>query len=406
MARCIGASLRNQWQATSLQREACCDEGRGTCRLHRRRPKLHMLHEFLTANRSEILRLARARVATRTAPQPTPEEMAVGVPRFFDELVSILSNHREDSDLLEEDATLHGERRLQGGFTVAQVVHDYGDICQAITQLAIELDASIGTQEFKTLNNCLDNAIAQAVTQYARERARLTSDEEIQRLGFFAHELRNHLQTANLSYQALKTGTVAIGGSTGAVLGRSIAGLNELVNRTLAQVRLEAGIHPSERIEIGPFLEEVEAAASIVARDCGMSLSIERGSAGVSIEADRQLLGSALSNLLQNAFKFSHASGHVRLSTTATADRVLIEVEDQCGGMLQTAQIDELFKGFRQRGTNRSGLGLGLAITKRAIESMRGTVRARNTAAVGCVFTINLPRLVSPGEQSLGGQEG
>lgn len=354
-----------------------------------------MLHEFLTANRAEILRLTRARVATRMAPQPTEEEMALGIPRFFDELVSVLSNESEGSDILDRDATLHGERRQRGGFTVAQVVHDYGDICQVVTQLAIDLNAHIGTQEFKTLNNCLDNAIAQAVTQYARERARLTSDEEVQRLGFLAHELRNHLQTASLSYEALKTGTVAIGGSTGAVLGRSIASLQDLVNRTLAQVRLEAGIYHHERIEIIPFLEEVEAAGSIVARDCGISLSIERGSPDVVVEADRQLLGSAVSNLLQNAFKFTHASGHVRLSTSATSDRVMIDVEDQCGGLLKAGQIDELFEGFRQSGRDRSGLGLGLAITKRAIESMSGTVRAHNNADIGCVFTIELPRLVS-----------
>ena len=65
------------------------------------------------------------------------------------------------------------------------------------------------------------------------------------------------------------------------------------------------------------------------------------------------------------------------------------------GGLLEPGQIEGLFEGFRQHGRDRSGLGLGLAITKRAIESMSGTVRAHNNPGMGCVFTIDLPRLVS-----------
>jgi signal transduction histidine kinase len=354
-----------------------------------------MLREFLVSNREEILRVARARVAKRAAPQPTHEELTVGIPRFFDELVSLLNSDRDFSDALDQDAILHGQERQHSGFTIAQVVHDYGDLCQVITQLALDLNARISTVEFKILNGCLDNAIAQAVTQHSRERARLTSNEEVQRLGFLAHELRNHLQTANLSYLALKTGTVAIGGSTGAVLGRSLASLQALVDRTMAQVRLDAGIQHHQRIEIAPFLEEVEAEAAMVAQTHRMSLSVERGKTGIAVEADRQLLGSAVSNLLQNAFKYSHEHGHVRLRTNATHDRVVIEVEDQCGGLLNAEQITELFEEFRHGGQDRSGLGLGLAIAKRAIESMLGTVRARNKAGIGCVFTVDLPRLVS-----------
>jgi len=54
---------------------------------------------------------------------------------------------------------------LQHGFTVDQVVHDYGDLCQAITKLAVDRGAAIQVEEFRTLNRCLDNAIADAVTE-------------------------------------------------------------------------------------------------------------------------------------------------------------------------------------------------------------------------------------------------
>ena len=53
---------------------------------------------------------------------------------------------------------------------MSQVVHDYGDVCQAITDLAVEAAKPISADDFRTLNRCLDDAIAGAVTEYGRER--------------------------------------------------------------------------------------------------------------------------------------------------------------------------------------------------------------------------------------------
>jgi hypothetical protein len=70
--------------------------------------------------------------------------------------------------------------RLVGlGFTVSQVVHDYGDICQAITEWAVEQNAPITTDEFHVLNRCLDTAIADAVTEHARITAASRSADEL-----------------------------------------------------------------------------------------------------------------------------------------------------------------------------------------------------------------------------------
>lgn len=355
-----------------------------------------MLHEFLISHREEILDRSRARVATRASPQPTTLEITVGIPLFLDQLIATLGGAVDREGSIRQDASIHGELRQHMGFTVAQVVRDYGDICQVVTQLAIELAAPIDTEEFMTLNACLDDAIAEAVTEFGRQRERTIAEEETRRLGFLGHELRDSLHTASLCYDILKSGTVAIGGSTGAVLGRSLATLRTLVDRTLAQVRLDAGVHHCERVEIAPLLAEVEATGIIMAQARGLSLSLERGKPDVAVSADRQLLGSAIANLLQNAFKFTHEKGHVHLSSDATSDRVLIEVEDECGGLLQPGQIEQLFADFHQDGHDRTGLGLGLAISKRAIETLGGSVRARNIANKGCVFTIDLPRLCEP----------
>jgi hypothetical protein len=69
---------------------------------------------------------------------------------------------------IEKSAIQHGHDLPLHGFTVSQVVHDYGDICQAISELAVQLNASVSTDDFRMLNRCLDEAIARAATHYAR----------------------------------------------------------------------------------------------------------------------------------------------------------------------------------------------------------------------------------------------
>jgi signal transduction histidine kinase len=83
------------------------------------------------------------------------------------------------------------------------------------------------------------------------------------------------------------------------------------------------------------------------------------------------------------------------LSAYALADRIRIEVEDHCGG-LPLGFADNVFLPFKQRGEDKSGLGLGLSICRRSIESNNGVLTVRDVAGSGCVFTIELPRHTLP----------
>jgi signal transduction histidine kinase len=287
-------------------------------------------------------------------------------------------------------AALHGGELLQRGFTVAQVVHDYGDLCQAITELALEYGLPISTQDFHTLNRCLDNAIASAVTEYARRRDLDSSEAEFRRHGFFAHELRSHLQSALLAFQVVKSGQVGMAGSTLGVLERSLRGLRDLIDRSVSEVRLDAGMYRKERIRVSDFIEETEIHASLEANDRGLQFGVERVDETLVVDVDRQLFASAISNLLQNAFKFTQPSSHVQLRAVHRDDRVSIEIEDECGG-LPPGATESLFKPFEQRGADRSGLGLGLAISRRAIEMDGGRISVRDIPGKGCVFIIDMP---------------
>jgi signal transduction histidine kinase len=360
-----------------------------------------VFRESLTANRAEIIARTRAKVAARAAPRATDEELEHGVPLFLDQLVETLtvSPTPSDAQAIGGSAARHGGDLLKRGFTLAQVVHDYGGVCQAVTELADETKASITAAEFHTFNRCLDDAIAQAVTEYARLRERTIGDEGTERLGFLAHELRNSLATATMAFESLRTGNVGIGGSTSALLGRSLRRLSTLIDASLAHVRLESGTISPERIEVREFVEEVEVGASMEANARQLTLAVTRVETGVAVEADRQLLAAAVANLLQNAYKFCRSGGRVSLKTSSTEDRVLIEVEDECGG-LPPGTADELFRPFEQRSSNRTGLGLGLSIARKSIAACGGTIRVQNLPAVGCLFTIDLPRL-APGDNGL-----
>ena len=355
-----------------------------------------MLSEFIAINRDEITRRCRAKVTARSIPPPSPAEIDHGVPLFLEQLVGALRLGLSSSPEIGRSAVLHGHDLLLQGLTVSQVVHDYGDICQAITDLAVESNAPISTEDFRTLNRCLDDAIAGAVTQYGRERNQSTLDEESargsERLGFLAHELRNLTNTALVAFEVLKTGNVGVSGSTGTVLHRSLIRLGALIGRSLEEVRLSQSVRNRERFLVSGFIDELVPAATLMATERGIRLTVMPVEEGITIEADREILSAVMGNLLQNAFKFTQPRTTVTLRVGASADRVLIEVEDECGG-LPDGDLSGLFRPFGQQNADRSGLGLGLAFSRWGIEANHGRISARNHPDVGCVFTVDLPRV-------------
>jgi len=358
-----------------------------------------MLDRFVADNRDAIIALARARVAARMAPKASEAELANGIPVFLDQLGMALrqaeSSSLIDHDQLGKTAARHGHDLQRMGLTIGQVVHDYGDVCQSITELAVEQQVQIPAEEFRTLNLCLDDAIAGAVTEFSDQREQSISDEGTERLGALAHEMRNLLNVATLAFEAIKSGHVATGGSTGLVLGRSLRGLRDLVDRSLTDVRLDAGIGRFELISVPGFIEEIEVGAALHAREREIALTVTSVDPTVTVEGDRQILAALMANLLQNAFKFTTKGGHVSLATRTTSEHVMFDVEDSCGG-LPPGKTEDLFRPYEQRGTDRSGVGLGLAICMKAAKAHGGELHARDLPGKGCVFTLQLPRKPPP----------
>ena len=146
-----------------------------------------MLHDFLSANRGDLIDRCRLKVSQRPAPKASHRELEHGIPLFIDQLIKTLRMEQApqpelsravsgpsgggEASEIGETAAQHGRELLQQGFTVDQVVHDYGDLCQAVTDPADEQDAPIEIDEYRTLNRCLDNAIAGATCRSSRASA-------------------------------------------------------------------------------------------------------------------------------------------------------------------------------------------------------------------------------------------
>lgn len=199
------------------------------------------------------------------------------------------------------------------------------------------MNEPISTDDFRMLNRCLDDVIAGAVTEFGRQQNQSTLNGETargnERTGFLAHEMRNLLNTAIIAFEVLKTGNVGVGGSTGTVLHRSLMRARALTGRSLAQVSLIQGVQNREQFPVAGFIDELALAATMEGSSRGIELRVMPVEDGIVIEADRQVLTAVVMNLVQNAFKFTRAGTTVVLRVGASAERVLIEVEDECGGL-------------------------------------------------------------------------
>jgi signal transduction histidine kinase len=204
--------------------------------------------------------------------------------------------------------------------------------------------------------------------------------------------LRNGLSIINTSLHLIRSGTVGFGGSTGQVLDRTLKRQQELIDRSLAEVRLR--VDPKVHKESALLLQLIDQIVATSEAETSekkqvLEISVEPG---LKIEADQYLLLSAVSNLVQNAIKYSCRGGTIRIRGHGVGQQTIIEVEDECGG-LASATPNDLFKPFEQHNKNRNGLGLGLPIAQRAIALNDGTIDVRNLPGRGCVFRISLPRM-------------
>lgn len=349
-----------------------------------------MLHELLSRNREAIIMRCAEKLRARH-PDKTAEELLYTIPEFIDELIEVerrVAGQPAKTQLPDESthARAYGERCFREGHEISELPLDFGAISDAIGELALEQAVALDPRSLLLLNECIEKAIAQAVAEYFN-LSRVTEDLEIAEwVGSLGHELRNAIASALMAFSAIKTGKVGIESRTARVLERSLRRVESLVLQSLAAAQLRAGMElRRERLDLHELVEDIVACA-VVERNVTVDVGIPMT---MTVSADPRLLESALSNLILNAIKFTREHGRVEVRATRGAHGILIEVADECGG-IGDKDLSQLFGAF-ERGERGRGVGLGLAITKQAIEAHGGRVLVRDRAPVGCVFTVWLP---------------
>lgn len=356
-----------------------------------------ILQKFLEENRQEILLLSEEKTKNLAGLLATTDELRLGLPLFYDQLIKVLEQKLSANPPTEmlSAAAAHGRESLRLGYSLSHVVHSYGAMCQAITELATMKNANISSYEFNILNGCLDVAIAAAVSEFQFRSNEATEEREVKHLGFLVHELRSALSGAAVAHEMIKAGLVGTGGSTSSVLGANLVRMRDLIDRSLSEVRMRADADLFiEKFRLCDLFDQIIVTARMDADKKKQIIATEIDKK-IEIEADRQFVVSAVANLVQNAIKYTKSNGKIWLRANASGERVFIEIEDECGG-LDTAKISSLFEPYVQENADRSGLGLGLAIARRAIHLSQGTITVRNSPGVGCVFVIEIPQRIKP----------
>jgi signal transduction histidine kinase len=352
---------------------------------------------------SELLRAKRERMVGRfverlydgaAANSLAAHEVADSAREFIDELADAIERHAVAADERADTATTaakqHGRQRFQLGYDMATVVREYDVLGDVLFEEIVQAGLMPSLEEVRILSGHLVRAVADSAEQYGRERDELVKSQAARHLSFLAHELRNPLSSMGIAFSLLKgAGLLPDPHPSVGVLDRGLSSLKQLIDDALVNVSLEHG----QGLALAPV--DVATLVGDVMDEAAPQAAQKRVQLVIDCEApactgDVRYIHSALSNLVRNAVKFSKAGGTVRVAARGAEGRVVFEVEDECGGIPQE-QAEKLFDPFVQRGEDRTGFGLGLAIAKQATDAHGGSLRVHTLPGRGCVFVMDLP---------------
>jgi signal transduction histidine kinase len=357
------------------------------------------LHEVLAGRVDEVMARWRANVQGTIAPESLPAaELENHLPLFLREVVATLQAARgsdAEVELPEESqtATVHGEQRLRLGFSLDSVVREYGVLRDAILATGRDAGVAITFREAQIVFDSTIGGIANAVSEYARQRDAELHRQHNEHVAFLAHELRNPLGSATMALTVLEArGHVPPNERAARALRSSLSKITELVDHALEVARVASGVElRAQRTSLQDLLAGIELAAASDAEARGVHLAI-RIEEELELFVDPRLIHSALSNVVRNAIKFTPDGGSVEVRCRAVGDRLLVDVEDACGG-LPPGRVAEAFAPFVRLDHEQvqPGFGLGLAIAKQAVSAHGGSIRVQNLPGKGCIFCIELP---------------
>lgn len=359
--------------------------------------KIVHLSSLLADRRANILE----RWTQRIGREHLDKELSRGelwdhLPRLFEEMLAALRSEEggaaapSSADNGSAASAEHGTQRLRVGFDLAEVIREYEILTDCILDEVEATGGSISTGAFRRVQALLNSGRAQAVSAYVSRRDVEMTRAHSQHVAFIAHELRGPLMSAFLAATALrKDGRPQDQWALG-LLTRNLNTLRDLIDRVLMADRLAGELQiRHDSLDVRLLLDQAVVDARMAAQQRHVEITLDAPDT-LRIRGDERLLRSAIGNVLQNALKFTKEGSAIRVRAARHGGGITIEFQDGCGGLPQ-GDTAQLFEPFVQRGENRTGFGLGLAIVRQALEAHGGTVSVRDLPGSGCVFALELP---------------
>jgi signal transduction histidine kinase len=349
---------------------------------------------------ASVVRERRARIIGRflnsrdQAQRATRKHAAEAIGALLDGLASALDgDDRADGARgpgVREGAAELGHERFELGDDVAAIVGDYDLLRIVLFEQIADAGVTPSVAEARIICGHLVGAVGDAAARHATERDRLLKVQAAKHIGFLAHELRNPLSSIGMAFALLQSRSLLPADEPCVrAVERGLRSVSALIDDALIGASLDGGgeiqVHDVDVAElVASLIEEALPQAHHKRVRLTWECDVE------ACQADARYLRSALSNLIRNAVKFTRPDTAVRVAARSVDGAVVIEVEDACGG-IAAQDLERLFDPFVQRGADRSGFGLGLAIARQAMDAHQGSLRARSLPERGCVFTLELP---------------
>jgi signal transduction histidine kinase len=345
------------------------------------------LSKLISQRKDQIIGRWSEKVMDRLGLETTQRPQLINaLPDFLDELAEHI-DLPPDSWVHSEGAASHGRHRVEMGLDIGGLAEEFSMVTESILEEASEQRVAVSPDETAALARLVGRGTAESVRAYASLRDRQLAEEAARHFSFIAHELRTPLHTARLVVHLLANDA---GDRLRLIerLQQAHDQLVDLVDNSLMEARLQG----ERKIQLTPqrthaLIREAIANCSMLAVRRNIEVVLEGDD--LEIMADRKVMVSALTNLLVNGVKFSHEGSGVTIRSRSAEDRVLIEIDDGCGGLPDDLPA-RLFQPFVQASSDRSGFGLGLVIVKQAVEAHAGAVRVINLPPNGCRLVVEL----------------
>ena len=271
------------------------------------------------------------------------------------------------------------DRTLQGVFAAARDVTERRILDQALQETNVALEAA----------------------RLVAEKANLAKSDF---LSSMSHELRSPLNAILGFAQLIESGTPPPTPAQKESVDQILQGgwyLLELINEILDLALIESGrlSLSLEPVALDDVLGDCQAMIEPQAQKSGIRVSFPRFDAPCFVTADRTRTKQVFINLLSNAIKYNSAGGSVEVACSpAPSGRMRISVRDSGAGLSpeKLAQLFQPFNRLGQEGGAAEGTGIGLVVSKRLVELMKGEIGAESRVGVGSVFWIELNSTEAP----------